>query len=134
MKTIVSIQTDSIKLVGLSPLNTTLFRLEENKSTGNIVVKNYEPLPDQVKNEFDSFYRILHKLLVMTFQGGPADQTGEYLIEYNQQRQPVLLKSKDLKNQIRIEEYDPHGIPRRLHATHPKFEALVRISRYESTK
>ena len=134
MKTVVSIQKDSIQLVGLSPFNTTLFHLEENRSTGEIVVKNFATGPDPVKREFDSFYQILHRLLVMPLKQDPADQAGGFLVEYDPQQRPVLLKSENSGSQIRIEEYDQQGIPRRLHATHPKFEALVKISRYEFAK
>lgn len=108
--------------------------MEENRSTGEIVVKNFEPIPDQARNEFDSFYQILRQLLVLARHGEAADQAGDFIVEYNQQKLPILLKSRNSENQIRIGEYDPQGIPRSLHATHLKFEALVRISHYDLAK
>jgi|GEM_PF-1903716 len=133
MKAVVSIQEDSIKLVGLSPFHTTLFRLEENRTTGEIVVKDFQPIPDRVKTEFDSFYRTLHRLLVLPLKEATSDQARDFVVEYAGGR-PTLLKSKDSENRIEIGEYDSLGIPRRLRAIQPKFEALVRISHYELAK
>ena len=132
IKAVVSIQKSFVKLVGLSPFDTTLFHIETNRLTEETIFKNFQSIPDQVKNEFDSFYRILYRLLVLEPQAEGASD--DFIVEYDIQRLPVLLKSKSSEERIQIGEYDPQGIPRRLHATHAQFKALVTISHYEFAK
>jgi hypothetical protein len=132
IKTVVSIQKNFVKLVGLSPFDTTLFHIGTNRLTEETIFKNFQSIPDQVKNEFDSFYRILYRLLVLEPQG--EGTSGDFIVEYDPQRLPVLLKSRSSEERIQIGEYDQQGIPRRLHATHAQFKALVTISQYELAK
>lgn len=132
IKTVVSIQKNFVKLVGLSPFDTTLFHIETNRLTEETIFENFQPIPDQIKKEFDSFYRILYRLLVLEPQGEGV--SGDFIVEYDTQRLPVLLKSRSSEERIQIGEYDKQGIPRRLYATHTQFKALVTISHYELAK
>ena len=126
IKAVVSIQENFVKLVGLSPFDTTLFHIETNRLTEETIFKNFQSIPDQVKNEFDSFYRILYRLLVLETKG--EETSGDFIVEYDSQRLPISLKSRNSEQQIQIVEYDQQRIPKRLHATHTQFKALVTIS------
>jgi hypothetical protein len=126
IKTVVSIQKNFVKLVGLSPFDTTLLHIETNRLTGESIFKNFQSIPDQIKNEFESFYRILYRLLVLEPQSEGASD--DFIVEYDPQRLPILLKSRSSEERIQISEYDQRGIPRKLHATHAQFKALVSIS------
>jgi len=134
MKVVVSLAPKVIKLVGLTPFNTTLFHLQEDRGSGKVSMEIFGPFPDKIKNNFGSFYEILRQLLTFSLKLNDDNKPISYMVEYDNARLPVLLTSKVSEDRIYIEQYDENRIPRKLTAIHPTFDASVRITRYKLTK
>lgn len=130
-KGIVKIEKDTIRISGLSPFGTTLFKLAEDRRTGKVELVNYIDALKKFESKFMDYYAILKVLL-----GAPqdfSDKDSLRLVSKSKSGKPEKLETIGLsKNAIfEFKKYDSSGIPEEIQIQHPHFLIDIRVSGYE---
>ncbi len=101
---------ESLKVVGLSSFNTTVFRIDENLKTGVVEKEFYVDAIRRNEEKFMFFYALLKELLL-----APKGQT-----EFD--RQGAHFK---------ISKPDENNIYRTIEITHPQVNLTIEVTSYE---
>jgi hypothetical protein len=112
---VVALTENEIQVVGLSPFNTTFFRIKDRLDTKTFDTKFYFPLPKKAKLKFHEFYSALKETL---------------LLKKNSKR-PTKAINPQLGIQFEFSSYDKNNIPRLIQITHPFFKASIEVTSYE---
>lgn len=112
---VLALTENQIQVVGLSPFNTTFFRIKDMLDTKTFDAKFYFPLPKKAKLKFHEFYSALKESL---------------LLKKNSKR-PVKMINQKLGIQFEFSSYDKNNIPRLIQITHPFFRAVIEVTSYE---
>lgn len=112
---VVRLDDASIKIVGLSPLNSTIFRIEENRATGKITTEVYHSSFKKFENRLLEFYVPLRAMMLMRMGGD---------------KPPSAIEANGIK--IRFSDYDENKVPAHIEMEHPNFTVKVEVTGYET--
>ena len=124
---VVQIRKDRIAVVGLSPFSTTLFRIEEDRTTGKVSAEIFHPSLKQYEEKLREFYASLKLLLLLPLEG--EGQQGVKITERGGDKLPREAKSGEIT--LRLSNYDGNQIPREFEILHPNFRVRVKVTGYE---
>jgi len=110
LRGVIKSSPESLKVVGLSSFNTTVFRINENLKTGEIEKEFYVDAMKRAEDKFMFFYQLLKEL-----QLAPKGQN-----EFDRQGAHFKLSAPD-----------ELGIPRKIEVTHPQVVLHIEVTSYE---
>lgn len=106
---VVSYQADAIKVIGLSPFGTTLFRIEENLKTGEIKKEFFMEAIRRHEERFVTLYKLIRQII--TAPKGETDFTRE-------------------QAHFQLSAPDAQGIYRKIQVTHSQFKLAIEVTSY----
>jgi len=127
---VVKISSTQILVVGLSPFQTTVFKIDDNRATGKVDIQIYQETLENHRVQLVEFYSWLREFLTLP-RGTPGPKVTYY--ERNAAGDPVkigLQMGKDL-TRIHIRHYDENGVADDIQLEHPKFGVRVKVVGYE---
>ena len=109
MSGVMRFSVDAIQLVGLSHFGTTVFRIREDRKTGEVKTEVFMDQLKPLTGKISEYYKILRLF--------------------------ILADKKQLKGisplEIDFFEFDANQIPSRVLIRHPAFEVIVKVAGYE---
>lgn len=123
----VKIAEDAIRIVVLSPVGTTLFKISEDRNTGKISVENFVSQLKPYESKLADYYASLRILLTTRRhpegKGIALDSTGR----------PLALETlvADRLTKFTFADYDEHQIPTALRVESDSFNVEVKVLGYE---
>lgn len=114
---VVALTENQIQVVGLSPFNTTFFRIKDTFNPKKFEAKFYFPLPKKAKLKFYEFYAALKETLLLK--------------KTDKECRPTIVINQKSEIQFDFSSYDENDIPRTLQITHPSFRTVVEVTSYE---
>lgn len=123
----VKIAADAIRIVVLSPVGTTLFKMSEDRKTGKITVENFvsqlKPYEAKLADYYSSLRILLTTLRHPEGKGITLDSEGRPL------RLDAVVAERPTK--FTFAEYDEHQIPTTLRVESDAFSVDVKVVGYE---
>jgi len=113
---VVRLAPEKIAVVGLGPMRTTVFSVVENRSSGSIKAKIYQPAMAAHEDRLVAFLKALRVLLLQK-----SDAPGV-----------SKVPGPDGTVQVIVEKRDEHGIPSQFRLEHEKFTVTVVVAGYET--
>lgn len=110
MRGVVAYTPTQLKVVGLSPFGTTLFRIEENLTTGEVKKEFYMDAIQKHETQFLQFYSMIRAMVT-----GPSQRT-----EFTQDGADFVVSEPDVR-----------GVYRKINVKHSRFNLEVRVTDYE---
>ncbi|MBS1961831.1 MAG: hypothetical protein JST04_06420 [Bdellovibrionales bacterium] len=125
----VKISADAIRIVVLSPIGTTLFRMSEDRATGKVTVENFVDSLKPYESKLTDYYASLRVLLTM-LRRPPADTPG---LERDPEGRPLSFKTSvdGRPTRFTFARYDEHQIPTALGVVADSFTVDVKVLGYE---
>jgi len=123
----VKIAPDTIRIVVLSPVGTTLFKMTEDRATGKLTVENYVSQLKPYESRLADYYASLRILLTTarhpTGAGYRLDDHGR----------PASLETAvdGRPTKFAFADYDEHQIPTELRVESATFQVDVKVIGYE---
>lgn len=114
----VSVSGDAIKVVGLSAMNTTIFRITEDRKSGKVNTEVYVDALKKVQNRFVDYYTIVRSVLTAPFRSGKESDT-------------VTTETPAGATSIVFKDYDAQKIPGTVDVDNPKFKLHIKVTGYE---
>jgi len=115
---VVKISNKEVKVIGLSPMNTTLFRLSENRESGQIEVQTYVDSLKKFESHLRDYYLVMRKFLLTP------------LNSENPEPQQAQFDSPSGPVQVFFKNYDQNKIPVKVLVQSPQFEIEIRVVGY----
>lgn len=114
---VVSIKDQRLSVVGLSPFNTTLFRIVDNfKSEPEITI--FEPRMKPLNEYLLKYYKMMKKVLLV-----------------DQKNLPKQIKDENGQTvDLIVTDYDDKGIPRLISLKSENYKIKIAVSDYELEK
>jgi hypothetical protein len=109
LRGVVAVNADSIKVVGLSGIGTTIFRIEEDRHTGVVKKDFYLEIVRQHQDRFMEFYSLIRELV--TAPKGATD----------------FIRGEA---HYVVSDPDDDGIYRTVHITHPQVNIDIEVTDY----
>lgn len=109
LRGVVRASDQRIQVVGLSTMNTTLFRIDENLRTGEIKKEFYLDVMRKHESRFMEFYKLIRALLTLPKGVTEVRQNGA---------------------QFLLSQPDDRGIYRRISILHPYVQLQIEVSDY----
>lgn len=128
---IVHTSEQMVRVVGLAFLNTTAFRIVEDRKTGAIDVDIYYQPMKKYEPRLRQFYGHLRTLLLLPVKGG--DSKTVLRLAQDSDGFPLRLQTVGLEKdvEIAIDQYDDKKIPQKLRIDRPEFSVRIEVSAYE---
>jgi hypothetical protein len=127
----VQISADWVKIVVLSPFGTTLSKITENRSTGEIQIENQVSSLKRFESKMREYYASLRILLLAPRAPSQADPLKVIHSFANHLPQDLEVFQGNEKIQFTIKKYDEHQVPEEVILKHPKFHVEIEVSGYE---
>jgi hypothetical protein len=123
----VKIAPEAIRIVVLSPIGTTLFKLSEDRRTGAVTVENYVSELKPYTAKLTEYYASLRVLLTTLRHPAGAGFT------FDARGRPLTLEKKisGRPTKFFFDAYDAHQIPTRLRIESRAFNVRVEVLGYE---
>jgi hypothetical protein len=120
-----------LSVVGLSPFQTTLFRLSENRKSGAIKIALFH---DSLKDK-EAFFRDFYTLLrsVLLYSRNQTKNVKFNVLTRDELGYPLELSTQWKKEEMHLalRDYDFNHIPRLITMEHPKFNVTAKVSDYD---
>ncbi len=113
---VVRISPDVIRIVALSPVGSTLFKMSEERTTGKVSIETYVSSLKPLEGKLLEYYSALRVLLTARRNPRPS------VFSETVGGEPT---------EFRFEKYDPAGIPTHLEIRSPIFSVAVEVVGYE---
>lgn len=110
LRGVVKSSPESLKVVGLSTFNTTVFRIDENLKTGEIEKEFYVDAIRRNEDKFMFFYALLKELQLAPKGQNEFDRQGAH---------------------FKLSKADENNIPRLIEVTHEKVNLTIEVTGYE---
>jgi len=115
---LVSVSSEAIKVVGLSAMNTTVFRITEDRKSGKIDTEVYVDSLKKVQDRFADYYTVIRSVLTAPARSGQSNDK-------------VTAATPAGPTSIVFKDYDEQKIPNAVDVDHPKFKLRIRVTGYE---
>ncbi len=125
---LVQIKMDSIQIAALSPFSTTLFRINENRKSGDIQVESYSDSITKFTPQIRSYYHIL-RLLILA-RRDTKSTSGLSLISQNSNGLPFEMAVSEIDGgaHFYFAHYDNQNIPDQVEIKAQHFRAQIEVS------
>ena len=114
---VAKVSEDKISLVSLSPLNTTVFRINEDRKTGEVTSEVYVDSLKPMQARVKEVYGLVKTMLTTPYEGGKPGV--------------LNIKTEMGPAQIRFQDYDANEIPGLVTVMNPKFKMRIKVTGYE---
>ena len=130
---VVKLNADVINMIALSPLNTTLFRIHEDRKSSKIDTDIYIESLQKLRPQLIEYYQLMRLILtapLATEESGVA-RTTRYASGANAgwPEQTVVPTNAGAAT-VRYREYDKNKVPSVISIDNPKFTLLIQVSGY----
>jgi len=135
---VVKISDAEINLVALSPLSSTLFRISENRKTGQIDTEIYIESLKKLKSLMTDFYALIRFILTVPLD---AEKDPDKHFEFrattiNEGPNRGLLDQLSIQTtageaRVEFRSYDENQIPDLISVNNPKFKLMIKVSGYD---
>ena len=126
---IVKTDKDAIRISALSPVGTTIFRLQEDRTSETINVDIfYDPIKKH-KNRLKELYKALRKMFTVDLHQIKDPAHSKYGSAGKLEEISYTLSGKPIRMQFL--DYDDYDIPERILIIHPTFSGHIKVIRYE---
>lgn len=122
------IRSEVIRIAVLSPFNTTLLKLTEDRRTGAISTESYSGAFRKLEPRIREYYSTLRLLLTLSL---PVSVPGLTVTSRTGDGLPVEIRSDPDGTVYRFAEYDGHGLPGRIQIVNSRFTVTIEVSAYE---
>lgn len=129
-KGVVKIASDRLVVVGLTPFQTTAFKLEEDRQTKKIDLQVYEAMLKPHEKRILEFYSSLGTLLTIS-RDGHDNRLTSIEKDKNGELRSMNIGPADKKVKIVVERYDENNIADKFSVETPQFQVSVRVVAYE---
>ncbi len=113
MRGVVTLQEDTLKITGLSPIGSTIFKISDTKKDGEpkveIFSEELEPMRPHVENVFKLMRQVLR----------------------SKERPPTTLRMGGRKFSVEAPKYDAKNIPQVLTISNKEFAISIEVLQYE---
>jgi len=110
LRGVIKSQPHELKVVGLSTFNTTVFRIDENLQTGEVVKEFYVDTVRQNEERFMFFYSLLKEMLLAPKGKNQFERKGAKFV---------------------LSQPDENQIYRTIHIHHPQVNLTIEVTGYE---
>lgn len=124
------IRSDVIRIAVLSPFNTTLMKLTEDRKTGAITTETYSAAFRKLEPRIREYYSTLRLLLTLPL---PVAGPGLTVTSLTRDGFPAELKAEQATGEsvIRFGDYDPHRVPGTIEIASPRYTVRIQVAAYE---
>lgn len=124
------IRDDVIRVAVLSPFNTTLMRLTEDRRTGVITTESYSGAFSKLEPRIREYYSTLRQLLTLPL---PPAGPGLTVTSRTPDGFPLEMRADQAAGEsvFRFSDYDGRRLPGRIEITNPRFTVTIEVSAYE---
>jgi hypothetical protein len=128
---IVKTNDEWIKIASLSPLGTTLVRIQENRRTNHVDFVSYVETFKKYESKFIEYYEVLKELLLAPENPTRGDRF--QIKKKNPDGTLAEVETLDLEQNavFLFKKYDEHQIPEEIQVRHPKFTIEIKVSGYD---
>jgi hypothetical protein len=128
---IVQLSLESLQFNALSPFGTTVFRLTENRKTGDIQFENFVSDLAPFETQIRLFYSLVRAVLTAPFEIKPSETLS--VLAKDDQGLPRRLQIHALKSSavVELQKYDEQKIPREIHVQHEQFQIQIEVVSYD---
>jgi hypothetical protein len=127
---IVKISADRVTVIGLSPFQTTVFKIDENRKTKEIKADLYEDTLERHRDSLLEFYSTLSAFLTLPKNG--VDPRVKIVARDSQGKlKEIEVTLRGQPTRVRIDHYDTNEIAEQFEIMHPKFNVVVTVVGYE---
>lgn len=137
-RSLVKISPEKILIVGLSPFQSTVFKIEEDRKSRAVQTEVYEERLKKHQKELVELYSVLSVFLTLPKNGkDPRIQTLEKNPEGILTRFKILnRKTKTpieppIEPTVELKHFDENGIADEIFLKQPKFDVRVKVVQYE---
>ena len=129
---IVKVNAEQIQLVGLSYFGTTVFKITENRKTGEIKTDVFVEQMKKYESKIPEYYSTLRLFLIASL---PLETHARQLTwsKIDGRGFPVEARTVDYeKNAVfRFKNYDFNSIPTEISIEHPNFTVQIKVRDYD---
>lgn len=127
---VVKIGKDKVTVVGLSPFQTTVFKVEEDRKTGKVDTEIYYEQLERRKEQLLEFYSTLRTFLVFKKVGKTPQVQIDSRDDQNRIK-TLTLKTKTDTTPAEVNHYDENEIADNITLRHSRFEVTIKVIGYE---
>lgn len=113
---ILEIKPETIKLIGLSPLGTSLLRITEDRKTGKVDIDVFFPVLKKLQNSILEYYSVV-QMMIKTSRNPRSTEL----------KIPLAKETAVLQ----FETFDKNHFPEKIVVQHPKFSLIIEMRGYE---
>jgi hypothetical protein len=118
----VLISEKQIKVVALSAMGTTIFRITEDRASGNVETEIYVDALKKIESHMVEYYGVIKEVLTTPLPPSASGTQGPLHIT---KQTPAGLAEIDFK------DYDKNGIPTTVDVENSKFNLQIKVLGYE---
>lgn len=124
---VVVLDSNRVKIIGVSPFGTTLFRLTEER-LGRVI--KLETEIDAMKKSESKLLEIIRPILSLLTMRLPIPENGDFrVVRSTRDGWPAELESNS-GHWIGLENYDASDVPRRARIRHDAYETEIKVEDY----
>jgi hypothetical protein len=129
---VVSLQKEKILMLGLSPFGTTLFRVEENRESGDIQIESSIDAIKKHEDRIKNFYKAIREVLTLPISGFEQNPFVQVLGR-NEKGFPSRFHMKSSQGSLNVDllKFDAEDIPREIDLDSENFSLKIKVTGYE---
>ena len=130
---IVAISPEVIRIAVLSPFGTTLFRMTENRASGELKVENFVSELKTSEARVREYYADLRKLLLAHVHESEAGGDEVHAVSRDSAGRPVRLEANggSPPTRYRLDAWDERGVPLNVKVEGAHFTVTIEVTSYE---
>ncbi len=127
---VVQLKEDVIRIAALSPLGVTVFKVTENRKTGEIKSEVFLEAMKKHESKVSEYYALLRVLLTAPNRAGGSALKWE---KRDSEGRPLEAKatSAGQEGTLRFLAYDQNGVPEKVVIESAKFTVEIEVAGYE---
>ena len=130
-RVLVKISTEKVLVIGLSPFQTTIFRIENNRKTGEIKTEIFQDTLEKHKDSLLDFYSMLTLFLTLP-KNGENPKVKVYAKNSAGSVTEIGVRLRDKEVKVRLLHFDGNDIADDMELEHPNFKVRVKVVGYEA--
>lgn len=125
---VMEVRATHIKIVALSPLNTTLFTITETLPGGEVKTEIFNEKIKKHQQEVLKYYAKVKKIILQPAKGS---ENGLQVVSVDSNSMPTLIRDTAEQTDYVIKSYDKNKIPEEIEINQSQFLTKVKIKSYE---
>jgi hypothetical protein len=127
-KGIIRVSDETILVVGLSHMQTTVFRIKEDRASGKVSTEIFHDSLQKFGDKLREIYTVLREMKLVVFDG--LKEKRWKVIQMNENRVPLEIEGHGVR--ISFFDLDLNTVPSRIEIKHEKYTINVLVTGYDA--